>query len=147
MVNGAPGSKCQVHTSNLTCLTLTKTKPAHCEPADTPHTDGTAVSRWSCRHFIILRVTGSWAVCVCAPRTSGRPCSRSAGLSWAVRHRATARPARHGTTSRCPSPLAGATSKTGGCPPFFLLAMFSKSGLILCSCAPNAAPDSRGDCF
>lgn len=94
--------------------------------------------------FSVCGVTGSWAVCACAPRRSGRPCSRSAGRSWAVRPQAMARPARRGTTSLWPSPLAGATSRTGGRPPFFLLATFSKSGLIpKCSCAPNAAPNSH----
>lgn len=68
-MNGAPGSKCQVHTSNLTCLTPTKTRLAHCEPADAPHTAGTAVSCWSYRHFIILRVRCDrklGRLCVCA---------------------------------------------------------------------------------
>lgn len=46
-------------------------------------------------------------------RTSGRQCSRSAGLSLAVRHQAREKPAKLGRTSQWPSPPADSRCRRG----------------------------------
>lgn len=58
-------------------------------------------------------VAGSWGVCVCVRRISGRRCLTSVGPSWAARRRVEERTGRPGRTSPCPSPPADDTSRTG----------------------------------
>lgn len=121
VANGALDSKWRGPTSNLTCSTPTRTRPALCKlclkRTNTTWTVSLYLLYLSCYSFIhsVCDVAGSWGVCVCVRRISGRRCLRSVGANWAARRQTRERTGRPGRTSPWPSPPADGTSRTGSC--------------------------------